>query len=57
MPIIAEIEAEAAFLGDERAARALVLENDGLHNSHEITGRAIEAHDLAEAQPQGADAA
>jgi hypothetical protein len=53
MPIIAEIERETAWLGDERAARALVLENDGLHNGHEITGRAIEAVEAA----QGADAA
>jgi hypothetical protein len=57
MPIMAEIETEVAFLGDERAARALVLENDGLHNSHEVTGRAIEAHDLAEVRAEGVDAA
>ena len=53
MSITAEIEREAAWLGDERAARALVLENDGLHNSNQITGRAIEAVEAA----QDADAA
>jgi hypothetical protein len=52
---IAAIEREAAWLGgDERAAKALVMENDGLHNGHEITGRAIEA---VEAEDQGRDAA
>jgi len=61
MPIMADIEAEAVWLGDERAARALVMENDGLHNSNEITGRGIEAHDLAydreSARAEGVDAA
>jgi hypothetical protein len=52
---IAAIELEAAWLGgDERVATAIVKENDGLHNSNEVTGRAIEAVETAQ---QGRDAA
>lgn len=54
MSNVATVEAEMAWLGDsdDRVARAIVLENDGLHNGHEITGRAIEA-----VEAQGRDAA
>lgn len=44
---VAAVESEAAWLGgDERAAAAIVRENDGLHNQHTIVGRAIEAVEI-----------
>ena len=54
MSTAATIEAEAAWMGDERAAAAIVRENDGLHNQHTVIGRAIEA---VEAEDKGRDAA
>lgn len=41
------VEAELVFLGDERAAEAIVLENDGLHNTKEIKSRAEDAQEQA----------
>ena len=53
MSNVATVEAEMAWLGDsdDRVARAIVLENYGLHKIHEITCRAIEA-----VEAQGRDA-
>jgi len=45
------VEAEQVFGLDERAAEAIIRENDGLHNKTTITLRA------AQAQDQAADAA
>lgn len=40
----AVVEAEVLFLGgDERAARDIVWENDGLHNKSEVVWKAVEA--------------
>ena len=51
------VEAEAVFLGDgdDRVAKAIVRENDGLHNESAVTLRAAEAKDRA--QDQVVDAA
>lgn len=44
----AAIEAEQVFGLDERAAKAIVLENDGLHNRKEVTERIEAAQEQAE---------
>jgi hypothetical protein len=42
------VEAEAVILGgDERAAQAIIRENDGLHNKSAVVLRAAEAQDQA----------
>jgi hypothetical protein len=42
------IEEEMAFFGlDERAAEAIVRENDGIHNQSTVTERAAEAQGKA----------
>ena len=41
------VEQEQVFGLDERAAEAIVRENDGIHNKSAITERAAEAQDKA----------
>jgi hypothetical protein len=41
------VEQEQVFGLDERAAEAIVRENDGLHNKSTVILRAAEAQDLA----------
>jgi hypothetical protein len=50
MSTVTTVEAERAWLGDsdDRVARALVRENDGLHNRTAVALRAAEAQDRAQ---------
>jgi hypothetical protein len=52
MSIAVAEEREAVFLGgeDDRVAKAIVRENDGLHNKSSVTLRAAEAQDRAQDQ-------